>query len=68
MVKPASSADGHGSRDTVFLLAVGIISLVCGIVSFYTWHAQRDFASSATASVEDDAPSAPLPAGPRKYQ
>jgi len=66
MAKLASPA--HGFRDTVFLLTVGLISLVCGVVSFYVWQTQRDFAANATASAEDDAPRAPLPAGPRKYQ
>jgi hypothetical protein len=66
MAKLASSS--HGFHDTVFLLTVGIISLVCGVVSFYAWQTQRDFAVNATASAEDDAPRAPLPAGPRKYQ
>jgi len=66
MAKLASPA--HGFHDTVFLLTVGIISLVCGVVSFCTWQTQRDFAVNATASAEDDASHAPLPAGPRKYQ
>jgi hypothetical protein len=65
---PHSSAAARGFRDTVFLLAVGVISLVCGAVSFYAWQTQHGLAVSATASAEDDAPRAPLPAGPRKYQ
>ena len=68
MHKPATSAGSHGFRDTAFLLAVGVISLVCGAVSFYAWHTQRAFTENTTASAEDDAPRAPLPAGPRKYQ
>jgi hypothetical protein len=62
-----SPAPAHGFRDTVFLLAVGLISLVCGAVSFYAWQTQRGPAVSTTASAEDDAPRMPLPAGPRKY-
>jgi len=69
MAKPTHPpAAAHGFHDTVFLLAVGVISLVCGVVSFYAWQAQHVLAVGATASTEDDAPRTPLPAGPRKYQ
>ena len=61
-----TTSSGHGVRDTIFLLAVGAISLVCGLASFYVWQVRQD--SAVSASVEDDAPRAPLPAGPRKYQ
>ena len=68
MAKQASSAAAHRVRDSFFLLTVGIISLICGVVSFYAWQTQHGPAVSTTASAEDDAPRMPLPAGPRKYQ
>jgi hypothetical protein len=69
MAKLASSPSGpHGFRDSAFLLAVAVVSLVCGAASFYAWQTQPRPAVNATASVEDDAPHTPLPAGPRKYQ
>ena len=68
MSKFASPVRAVGFRDTAFLLVIGVISLVCGAVSFYAWQTQHDFTTSATASAEDDAPRAPLPAGPRKYR
>ncbi len=69
MARPvASHVSTPGFRDSFFLLTVGIISLICGVVSFYAWQTLHSPAVSATASAEDDAPRMPLPAGPRKYQ
>jgi len=61
-----SPATHYSSRDSLFLIVIAVVSLICGAVSFYAWHAERN--PSLTASIEDDAPRAPLPAGPRKYQ
>jgi hypothetical protein len=61
-----SPATHYSSRDSLFLVAIAMVSLVCGIVSFYAWRAEHN--PSLTASVEDEAPRVPLPAGPRKYQ
>jgi hypothetical protein len=61
-----SPATHYSSRDSLFLIAIAVVSLVCGAVSFYAWHAEHN--PSLTASIEDDAPRVPLPAGPRKYQ
>jgi hypothetical protein len=60
-----SPATHYSSRDSLFLVAISIVSLVCGVVSFCVWRAGID--PSLTASVEDNA-RVPLPAGPRKYQ
>ena len=60
-----SPATHYSSRDSLFLIAIAVVSLVCGIVSFYAWRAEHN--PSLTASTEDDIPSVPLPAGPRKY-
>jgi hypothetical protein len=51
-------------RDSTFLLAIAVLALIGGAVSFYMQKAER----SATTTASDEAPSAPLPAGPRKYQ
>jgi hypothetical protein len=56
----------YSSRDSLFLVAIAVVSLVCGAVSFYAWRAAHN--PSLSASIEDEAPSVPLPAGPRKYQ
>jgi hypothetical protein len=61
-----SPATHYASRDSLFLIAIAVVSLVCGAVSFYAWRAEHN--PSLTASMEDDAPRVPLPAGPRKYQ
>jgi len=61
-----SPATHHSYRDSVFLVAIAAVSLICGAVSFFTWRAEHT--ASLTASVADDTPRVPLPAGPRKYQ
>ena len=61
-----SPATHYSSRDSLFLVAIAVVSLVCGTVSFCAWRAEHN--PSLTASMEDDTPSVPLPAGPRKYQ
>lgn len=67
MRKPAPSpATQYSSRDSLFLFAIAAVSLVCGAVSFYAWRAEQT--PALTASMADDAPRVPLPAGPRKYQ
>jgi hypothetical protein len=63
---PPSPATHYSSRDSLFLIVIAVVSLICGAVSFYAWRAEHN--PSLTASAEDDAPRAPLPAGPRKYQ
>ena len=62
---PPSPATQYASRDSMFLIAIAAVALVCGAVSLYAWRAEQ--APSVTAST-DDAPRVPLPAGPRKYQ
>ena len=59
-----SPATHYSSRDSLFLVAIAVVSLVCGAVSFYVWRAEHN--PSLTASIEDS-PRVPLPAGPRKY-
>jgi hypothetical protein len=61
-----SPATHYSSRDSLFLVVIAVVSLVCGAVSFLAWRVEHN--PSLTASMEDDAPSVPLPAGPRKYQ
>ena len=61
-----SPATHYSSRDSLFLVVIAVVSLICGVVSFYAWRAEHN--PSLTASAEDDAPRLPLPAGPRKYQ
>jgi hypothetical protein len=51
-------------RDSTFLLAIAVLALIGGAVSFYMQKAER----AATVTASDDARSTPLPAGPRKYQ
>jgi hypothetical protein len=63
---PLSPATHYASRDSLFLIAIAVVSLICGAVSFYVWRAEH--IPSLTASAEDEAPRLPLPAGPRKYQ
>jgi hypothetical protein len=53
-------------RDATFLLAIAVLALVCGAVSFYVQNI--GLRPSVTATVSDDRPGVPLPAGPRKYQ
>src|ERR1044071_4632043 len=60
-----SPATHYSSRDSLFLVAIAVVSLICGVVSFCVWRAGID--PSLTASVEDNA-RVLLPAGPRKYQ
>jgi hypothetical protein len=55
----------YSSRDSLFLLAIAVVSLVCGAVSFFLWRAEHN--PSLSASMEDSH-HVPLPAGPRKYQ
>jgi hypothetical protein len=67
MRKYASSPATHySSRDSLFLVVIAVVSLICGVVSFYAWRAEHN--PALTASAEDEAPRLPLPAGPRKYQ
>ena len=61
-----SPATHYSSRDSLFLVVIAVVSLVCGAVSFYAWRAE--YSPSLTASMEDDTPRVPLPAGPWKYQ
>jgi hypothetical protein len=60
-----SPATHYSSRDSLFLIAIAVVSLICGAVSFYAWRAGHN--PSLTASMADDAQRVPLPAGPRKY-
>jgi hypothetical protein len=53
-------------RDSTFLLAVAVVAIVCGALSFYMQKAEYD--PAVTASAIDEPRSRPLPAGPRKYQ
>ena len=50
-------------RDTTFLLAIGVVSLICGALAFYAWRVE--IGTNITAF--DEERSFPLPAGPRKY-
>ena len=61
-----SPATHYSSRDSLFLVAIAVVSLICGVVSLWAWRTEHN--SSLTVSMEDDAPRVPLPAGPRKYQ
>ena len=61
-----SPATHYSSRDSLFLVVIAVVSLVCGTLSFCAWRAEHN--PSLTASMEDEAHSVPLPAGPRKYQ
>ena len=61
-----SPATHYASRDSLFLVVIAVVSLICGAVSFLAWRAEHN--PSLTASIEDDVPRVPLPAGPRKYQ
>ena len=61
-----SPATHYSSRDSLFLVSIAVVSLVCGAVSFCAWQGEHN--PSLTASMEDDARPVPLPAGPRKYQ
>jgi hypothetical protein len=61
-----ASADRSRFRDSTFLLAIAVVALVCGALSFYLQKGEPD--TSATATGADETRSAPLPAGPRKYQ
>jgi hypothetical protein len=61
-----SPATHYTSRDSLFLVAIAVVSLLCGTVSFCAWRAEHN--PALTASAEDDVPRVPLPAGPRKYQ
>jgi hypothetical protein len=61
------SRDGQFRRsDTIFLVVVGILSLIASAVTFHIGRQQN--AAIISAADDEDAPRTPLPAGPRKYR
>ena len=61
------SRDGQIRRsDTIFLVVVGILSLIASAVTFHIGRQQN--AAIIAAGDDEDAPRIPLPAGPRKYR
>ena len=61
------SRDGQIRRsDTIFLVVVGILSLIASAVTFHIGRQQN--AAIIAAGDDEDAPRTPLPAGPRKYR
>ena len=66
-VSAPQSRDGQIRRsDTIFLVVVGILSLIASAVTFHIGRQQN--AAIIAAGDDEDAPRTPLPAGPRKYR
>ena len=66
-VNAPQSRDGQIRRsDTIFLVVVGILSLIASAVTFHIGRQQN--AAIIAAGDDEDAPRTPLPAGPRKYR
>jgi hypothetical protein len=66
MAHAPAPADRFRFRDSIFLLTIASLAIVCGALSLYMQNVERARLVGSIAT--DDRPSIPLPAGPRKYQ
>jgi hypothetical protein len=64
--QPPPATNRPRTRDSSILLAIAVLAIVCGVLSFGLQTLQQT--AAVTASATDDGRGMPLPAGPRKYQ